>query len=829
MKNSTKRFALCLLGFGVLTLFGCGGGGSTLTPSPSEVPGASTTTTTTPSPSEVPGASTTTTSTTTMTVTPSLGKFSAGTVVKLNKIDETLLSSGTIDATGTATLSLVNYTTGPILVTVVGAAGVTYFDEGTNAQVAFGPNAALQALLPTSQNSVGVTALTNAATAMLAAETGGISAATAATINTANYKMAVAFGLPDILQSPNPVGAAASADADKLDLAKPADRYALVLAAFAKTSTAGNPAQKSLALALDMKDGILDGKDGKSTTPSAMLANAATPAAMVAAYQTAARAYANAASQVIAANTPMVMTANVTAVQVMAYQSEISQAKALFAELRTTLSSFSNGSTGFLDTEAVRMQADVDASVAPSTSLVQDRIMAFSDAAKAFDAATRYTTNTQNGFTGVDLFPITGSPALYRETGSIPAAIGGYGTYSICWTPTKAAPSSTGGTITCAYAGASSTFGLAAPAVSNSGSNSTLPPLRMLAAPAVSISGSNSTLPPLRMMVYTLTGNGSGQYSYTATRYNRVVNNDYTLGAITIPDLPTGSGTLSTSENEVSFSGTFPPSAYSPSTGLPTAGIDTLTIAATRTAMSAANTYYYALSGSVSTSQLSDATKPVSLSLDSGSYIATDETDRAATGTIKPLGVKFVGTAKTAATKANGSFELKTFVADKSGTLSPTSLTFEGSLSDIRSTVAEADRLVLAGKIAATVTGLENYDPRLPKSNANYFRPSLTFTGTVQGPARPLLKLVLTVAETGSSPTVNFIGTVGLDYSYGTVRITGSGVANADSNTSAMTLSNQDGIAIATRTGLVTKSGNTLATIANDMVNYADGTSESLK
>lgn len=803
MKTPLRLFALLLLNVGTVTLYGCGGGGgSTLTSSPTGVPSTTPTTSTTPT-------APTTTTTTTMTVTPSLGRFSAGTVIKLTKLDDTLLSSGAVDAAGNATLSLASYTTGPILVTVVGALGVTYFDEGTNAQVAFGPNATLQAVLPASQTSTGVTALTNAATAMLAAETGGISAATATTIKTANYKIAVAFDIPDILQAPNPVGAVTSADSDKLDLAKPADRYALVLAAFAKTSTAGTAAEKSLALALDMKDGILDSKDGKSTTPNAILANAVTPTAMAAAYQTAARAFASTASQVIAANTPMVMTANVAAVQVMPYQSEISQAKALFAELRTTLSSFSNGSTGFLDTEAVRMQADVDASVAPSTSLVQDRIMAFSDAAKAFDAATRYTTNTQNGFTGVDLFPITGSPALYRETGSIPAAIGGYGAYSICWTPTKAAPSSTGGTITCAYAGASSTFGLA--------------------APAVSISGSNSTLPPLRMMVYTLTGNGSGQYSYTATRYNRVVNNDYTLGAITIPDLPTGSGTLSTWENEVSFSGTFPPSAYSPSTGLPSAGIDTLTIAATRTAMSAANTYYYALSGSVSTSQLSDATKPVSLSLDSGSYIATDETDRAATGTIKPLGVKFVGTAKTAATKANGSFELKTFVADKSGTLSPTSLTFEGSLSDIRLSVAEADRLVLAGKIAATVTNLENYDSKMPKSNANYFRPSLTFTGTVQGPARPLLKLVLTVAETGSSPTVNFIGTVGLDYSYGTVRITGSGVANADSNTSAMTLSNQDGIAIATRTGLVTKSGNTLATIANDMVNYADGTSESLK
>ena len=787
MKTPFRLLTLLLLNIGTLTLYGCGGGGgNTLSSNPDAI-------LKTPAPA-------------TMTVTPSLGRFSTGTMVRLTKLDGAPLSSGSVEANGSVVLSLANYTIGPILVTVVGGSGVTYFDEGTDSLIPFGSTSSLQAVLPASQATVGVTALTHAATAMLAAESGDLSLATTTSIKTANYKLAVAFGLPDILQAPNPVGAVTSVAADKLDLAKPADHYALVLAAFAKTSTSGNAAQKSIALAKDMKDGVLDRKDATSATPTAILSDAVTSAAMTTAYQAAATTFATPASQTLAANAPLTIITNVSAVVVKPYQSDIGLAKAMFAELRTTLSSFSNGSSGFLDTEAVRMQADVDASVPPALSIVQDRIMALTDATKAFQAANAYTLAATQGFSATPAFTINGAAhpaALLRDSGSIAAVLNGSGTYDRCWTATTAAPGLQGGTITCAHAGPSSAYW---------------------------VSGGT---PILKMMVYELTANGSDQYTYQAKRYNlatRLESGIYKLGDVTtVPDLPTGTGTLSTWVNEVSFSGTFPPSAYSPSTGLPTAGMDTVTIAATRTALSAANTYRYALSGSVYASQLSGASKAMGLSLDSGSYIATDETERAATGTIKPLGIKVVGTAKTSATKASGSFDLTAFVGDKSGTLTPTSLTFEGSLSDIRSTVAEADRLVLAGKIAATVTGLENYDPRLPKSNANYFRPSLTFTGTVQGPARPLLKLVLTVAESGYSPAGNVIGAVGVDYSYGLIHITGSGIGTGDSNANAMTLRNQDGVAIATNTGLVTKAGNVLATIANGTVNYADGTSESFK
>jgi hypothetical protein len=245
-----------------------------------------------------------------------------------------------------------------------------------------------------------------------------------------------------------------------------------------------------------------------------------------------------------------------------------------------------------------------------------------------------------------------------------------------------------------------------------------------------------------------------------------------------------------------------------------------IAISAGRTALTA-NNFHYALSGSVSTTNLADATKVVSLSLDSGSYMDVDETNVNTTG-VKPVAMKLVGTAKTTATKFTGTLDVGSFKNDADGfNYSPTSIVFNGSISDT-STGGAGE--MLTGKLEAAVVDYNLYHSTQPQSGTNYPKATVTFTGTVQAPSRPALKLVVAGVKTGVST-----GTITVDYSYGSVKITGSGATGATGNT--LTLSNQDGVQVVLTSqgaGTVTKSGATLATIGNGMINYTDGVSESL-
>jgi len=193
-----------------------------------------------------------------ITVTPSLGQFSAGTVVVAYKLDGTTeVARGTVDANGVAKIDLGAHT-GPVVVSVQGGAGVTYYDENTKANVNFPAGQTLSAVAPAGTAQVGVTPLTEAAKQQLAAATGGIAAATDTTIGAANKTVAAAFGLADALTPPVLIKDATAKTADNSD----AGRYALVLAVLAGSGDAGVPAHEAAAaLAKDFgADGKLDGK-----------------------------------------------------------------------------------------------------------------------------------------------------------------------------------------------------------------------------------------------------------------------------------------------------------------------------------------------------------------------------------------------------------------------------------------------------------------------------------------------------------------------------------------------------------------------------------------
>ncbi|WP_157275579.1 hypothetical protein [Pelomonas sp. Root1444] len=235
---SSKNIQLtALVVASALALTACGGGGSSGSDSPA------------PPPVTVSNP---------ITVTPSLGQFSAGTVVVAYKLDGTTeIARGTVDANGVAKIDLGSHT-GAVVVSVQGGTGVTYFDEHTKTNVSFPAGQTLSAVAPGGTATVGVTPLTEAAKQQLAAAAGGIAAATDTTIGAANKTVAAAFGLADALTPPVLIKDATAKNTDNSD----AGRYALVLAVLAGSGDAGVPAHEAAAaLAKDFAaDGKLDGK-----------------------------------------------------------------------------------------------------------------------------------------------------------------------------------------------------------------------------------------------------------------------------------------------------------------------------------------------------------------------------------------------------------------------------------------------------------------------------------------------------------------------------------------------------------------------------------------
>ncbi len=218
MKSFQMTSAAALVAVAAISLTACGGGGG----------GSST----------VAG-----TTDTTVTVSPSLGKFSRGALVTIKKLNGDTISTGTTTDAGTALVNIGTYT-GPLVIEVTGAAGVTYYDEGSKSSQNFGTADKLTAIAPSVQSSVGVTPATHAAVeAIKAANTTDPTKIpaliTAGAISDANTKIATALGISNVLQAPKLVDGTTGSS---LDVAAPADKYALQLAALAKLASSGKTA-----------------------------------------------------------------------------------------------------------------------------------------------------------------------------------------------------------------------------------------------------------------------------------------------------------------------------------------------------------------------------------------------------------------------------------------------------------------------------------------------------------------------------------------------------------------------------------------------------------
>jgi len=240
-----------LLLLAVLVLTACGGDNNRNSPAPVTEPATGSGDEPAPEPEPRPQA--------TITVTPSLGRIT-GADVLVTQADGTPIAgaTGSLTEDGTVSITHDGTYTGPILVTVTGNDGATYFDESAGTNLPMGADVSIRAFAPSPLEDVGVTILTELAAQIVDKLEGAISAADVEAINN-SVRASLAPDIPDLLTPPTIVS---EDNISTQSLANDAGGvYALRLAALA--TLAAGEAAPALAilnqLASDLADGVIDG------------------------------------------------------------------------------------------------------------------------------------------------------------------------------------------------------------------------------------------------------------------------------------------------------------------------------------------------------------------------------------------------------------------------------------------------------------------------------------------------------------------------------------------------------------------------------------------
>ncbi len=189
-------------------------------------------------------------STTSVGVTPALGAFSAGATVEAFKTDGTALLStpATTNASGQITgLEIPTSYTDALILRVKGGTGVTYFDEGKNAQVSLAATDSIISVLPAgvvaANAKFGVTPFTSLAAGLAGVDSSGATPKIVGNASDANAAVTAAFdkvkaltGLVDfdLTQAPNPLSDLTSTR----DATSGSDLYGVMLAELAKAAGA---------------------------------------------------------------------------------------------------------------------------------------------------------------------------------------------------------------------------------------------------------------------------------------------------------------------------------------------------------------------------------------------------------------------------------------------------------------------------------------------------------------------------------------------------------------------------------------------------------------
>lgn len=209
---------------------------------------------TTPDPAPTPPA------TRDITIGASLGLINDASVMLMDLSTNTAIAdaTGTLDATGMATIAIPADFAGPMSVVITGTSTSMYFDENANAFLSFPEGMQLRTYLAAPQDAIGVTTFTEIAANILQ----NAGTLDADSINSVNAEIANMFipGAGDITVIPTIVSELA-ADIATND---PAGLYATALAAITSVGTSiESPALEVLStLSADLLDGIINGAVG---------------------------------------------------------------------------------------------------------------------------------------------------------------------------------------------------------------------------------------------------------------------------------------------------------------------------------------------------------------------------------------------------------------------------------------------------------------------------------------------------------------------------------------------------------------------------------------
>ena len=329
------------------------------------------------------GSSSAAPASTDVTVTPSLGKFSTGCAVEIRKGSGELLSSQTINANGTVTVTVTGYS-GPIIAQVKGSDGCTYYDEASNSNQPFGAGQLLSAVVPEVRTELSVNVLTNLAAARVLDGDKLATGKTETEINRENATVQQMFQVGDMFAKPTLIG---SPD-DTFDTTE-AGKLAAKLAALAELAkNNGGIAAFSKALADDLKN------DGDLNTV------AIDATAFRIALQTAVDKYAHPDARMAldtlddeteAKTTYEAVKADVD--KIVAAGTALQQAKQIFADLRSSVMSVSNDAgTGSLDVQNAQLQKDFHSGV-DITNTVSHLSLLAETAVEFFAGSGSYTEN----------------------------------------------------------------------------------------------------------------------------------------------------------------------------------------------------------------------------------------------------------------------------------------------------------------------------------------------------------------------------------------------------------------------------------------------------
>ena len=199
----------------------------------------------------------------TITVVPSLGAMSDATVNIYKSDGITLLGTGNLGSTGQATI-VVNGYSGPVIIEIAGNASAKYYDSAAGALVDFPAGTSIHAIAPVSSGTFAVTMLTELAyQEAVASNDIPLNAATVTLLNTIIQSWFIPeidnlLTVPTLFDSSTTVGSFGNDAAGK---------YAIRLAALAQLGDAQTAPMLAVMIALieDIKDGVVDGKNGTLT------------------------------------------------------------------------------------------------------------------------------------------------------------------------------------------------------------------------------------------------------------------------------------------------------------------------------------------------------------------------------------------------------------------------------------------------------------------------------------------------------------------------------------------------------------------------------------